>query len=46
MEPDSPQFPNRIPTLAEMLNAEPKDKKKSAPSKGIPTLREMLDEDK
>jgi len=43
MKPDESQFPNAIPSLVDMLNA---GKEPKPTTKGIPTLKEMLDEDK
>jgi hypothetical protein len=43
MNPSENQFPNAIPSLVDMLNA---GKEPKPTTKGIPTLKEMLDEDK
>jgi hypothetical protein len=43
MNPDENQFPNAVPTLVDILNS---GKKPKPTTKGIPTLKEMLEEDK
>lgn len=43
MNPSENQFPNAIPSLVDMLNA---GKELKPTTQGIPTLKEMLDEDK
>jgi hypothetical protein len=43
MNPSENQFPNAVPSLVDILNS---GKEPKPTTKGIPTLKEMLDEDK
>jgi hypothetical protein len=43
MNPDESQFPNAVPSLVDILNS---GKEPKPTTKGIPTLKEMLDESK
>jgi hypothetical protein len=43
MKPDESQFPNAMPSLVDILNS---GKEPKPTNKGIPTLKEMLDEGK
>jgi hypothetical protein len=43
MKPNENQFPNAVPSLVDILNS---GKEPKPTTKGIPTLKEMLEEDK